>query len=289
MSASETTRKPPWARSAVPSGKAVRELRETLRGLRLHTVCESARCPNIAECWSERAATIMILGDVCTRSCGFCAVKTGKPGRLDDLEPIRTAEAIARMGLKHAVITSVNRDDLPDGGSGAFARTILAVRKRNPGCSIEALIPDFRGDWEALRAVLEARPDILNHNIETVPRLYRLVRPQAKYARSLELLKRAKRAGMVVKSGMMVGLGETFDEVRQTMEDLSRCGADIVTVGQYMQPDRERLPVVRYLHPDEFEAIREAGLALGLRHVESGVWVRSSYRAKEQVSRAFGG
>ena len=225
----------------------------------------------------------MILGDVCTRSCGFCSVKTGKPLTLDTEEPQRVAEAVSRMGLRHAVITSVNRDELPDGGAAIFAETIRAVRARVPECAVEVLIPDFMGNWDALALVLNEQPDILNHNTETVPRLYKRVRPQAKYERTLEALRRSKDAGLLTKSGIMVGLGETVDEIHALMNDLADVGCDILTIGQYMQPTREHLPVERYVSPNEFDALRDEGLSRGLPHVESGVFVRSSYHAWDQA------
>ncbi len=261
-----------------------------MRGLTLHTVCEEASCPNIGECWEAGTATFMILGDVCTRRCGFCAVKSGRPLALDLEEPERVAEAVEQMGLAHAVITSVNRDELPDGGSTIFAETIRAIRRRVLQTSIEVLIPDFLGDEVALVRVLEAGPDILNHNIETVPRLYREVRPSARYGRTLELLARARRwsnaktgGRMLVKSGLMLGLGETPEEVRATTRDLVAAGCDILTLGQYLRPTLQHLPVRRYVSPAEFEQYRVEGLAMGFRHVESGPLVRSSYHAREQV------
>jgi lipoyl synthase len=259
-------------------------LRGVMRDLGLHTVCEEARCPNIGECWNRGTATFMILGDVCTRACGFCAVKTGLP-RLppDPREPERVAEAVARMGLRHAVITSVNRDDQRDGGAGVFAECIRRIRERIPGCTVEVLIPDFKGDAAALRTVIEAAPDILNHNTETVPRLYRHVRPGARFERSLELLARAKAAGLVTKSGIMVGLGEEPDEVRETVRRIREAGTDILTVGQYLRPSAGHLPIVRYYAPAEFDEIKRYAVGLGYRHVESGPLVRSSYHAEEQV------
>jgi lipoic acid synthetase len=258
-----------------------------MREERLHTVCEEARCPNIGDCWERGTATFLILGDVCTRSCGFCAITTGRPGQIDELEPFRVAESVARLGLEHAVITSVNRDDVEDGGASIFARTIRLVRKRCPGTSIEVLIPDFMGNWQALGAVMGARPDILNHNTETVPRLYGRVRPKARYERTLELLRRARQLdrSVVTKTGIMVGLGESRDEIQRVLEDLRRVDCDVLTVGQYLRPDAQHLPVVRYYHPDEFAEIKQAALALGFRHVESGPLVRSSYHADEQIPR----
>jgi lipoic acid synthetase len=274
----------PWLKVKLPYGENYFELKQLVRDKRLHTVCESASCPNIGECWNQKTATFMILGDVCTRSCGFCDVKTGRPLGLDAQEPQRVAEAIKALGLKHAVITSVNRDELADGGAVIWAETIRQVRIQNPRCTIEALIPDFEG-WEApLLTVIEAQPDILAHNTETVPRLYRTVRPQAKYPRSLELLQRAKKSGCVTKSGLMVGLGETWEELRQVMRDLCAVQCDILTVGQYLQPSRQHLPVLRFYTPEEFGELRREGVAAGFRHVEAGPLVRSSYHAGEQTA-----
>ncbi len=282
--------KPAWLRARAPGGLNYARLTGIMRGLDLHTVCEEAHCPNIGECWDSGTATFMILGDVCTRRCGFCAVKTGRPPTLDLEEPERVAGAVEKMGLAHAVITSVNRDELPDGGSGIFAETIRAVRRRMPDTSIEVLIPDFLGDEASLVRVLEAGPDILDHNTETVPRLYREVRPSARYERTLALIERARRwsgertgARMLVKSGVMLGLGEEPEETRQTMRDLVAHGCQILTLGQYLRPSLQHLPVKRYLPPEEFEQYRQDGLAMGFTHVESGPLVRSSYHAREQV------
>ena len=275
----------PWLKVRLPQGENYFSLKHLVREKRLHTVCESASCPNIGECWNQRTATFMILGDVCTRSCGFCDVKTGRPMGLDPEEPVRVAEAVSLLGLKHAVITSVNRDELPDGGAAIWAATIREVKALNPHCTVEALIPDFEGMETSLLAVLEAQPDILTHNTETVPRLYRTVRPQAKYPRSLELLQRAKRRGFVTKSGVMVGLGETWDELRQVMRDLRTVQCDILTIGQYLQPSRQHLPVLRIYTPGEFERLRQEGLTSGFRHVEAGPLVRSSYHAGEQKAQ----
>jgi lipoic acid synthetase len=281
--ATEQKRLPPWFKVRIQRGPQYLELKQLVKELRLHTVCEEARCPNIWDCWNRGTATLMILGDVCTRSCGFCAVKTGRPTELDLEEPERVAEAVKTLGLKHAVITSVNRDELSDGGAEIFARTIRRIREQLPNCRVEVLIPDFKGSHEALMTVLAARPDILNHNTETVPRLYSIVRPQAKYPRSLELLKRAKEFGAVTKTGLMLGLGESMDEVRAVMRDLAAIQCDILTLGQYLQPTKEHLPVVRYYHPDEFAQLKTEGLAMGFGHVESGPLVRSSYHADEQT------
>ena len=278
--------RPAWIKARAPAGERYERLRDLMRGLELHTVCEEARCPNLGDCWSRGTATFMILGDVCTRACGFCAVKTGLPGGPPDPdEPRRVADAVARMGLRHAVITSVNRDDRRDGGAGAFAECIRHVRAQVPGCAVEVLIPDFKGDAAALQLVLDARPDILNHNTETVPRLYRQVRPGARFERSLELLSRSKAAGLLTKSGIMVGLGETWDEVLETVRRIRDAGTDILTVGQYLRPSLQHLPLRRYYEPEEFARIKAFGLSLGYAHVESGPLVRSSYHAEEQVPR----
>ena len=281
--------RPDWLKVRFFGGENYQDLKRIMRTLDLHTVCESARCPNQAECWEHRTATFMILGDVCTRTCGFCAVTSGRPAEPpDEAEPERVATAVERMGLRYAVVTSVNRDDQPDGGAGIFARTIHAIRGRVPGCRVELLIPDFRGDWAALDTVLAARPDVLNHNIETVPRLYRHVRPGAIFERSLELLRRAKERApaMPVKTGMMLGLGETREEVLAVMAELVSRHMDIFTLGQYLQPTRDHLPVVRYVHPEEFAEYKILGQKLGLRHVEAGPLVRSSYHAFEQEQSA---
>lgn len=260
-----------------------------MRTLDLHTVCESARCPNMGECWEHRTATFMILGNICTRACGFCAVPSGKPlGPPEDDEPERVAEAVERMGLRYAVVTSVNRDDQPDGGAGIFARTIAEIRRRVPGCKVEVLIPDFRGDWKALETVMAARPDVLNHNMETVPRLYRRVRKGAVYERSLELLRRAGEMapGISTKTGMMLGLGETEEEVLAAMKEVAAQGTHILTLGQYLQPTPEHLPIERYVHPDEFAEFKRRGELMGFKHVEAGPLVRSSYHAFEQEEAA---
>ena len=276
-------RKPSWLKMKMPSGDEYLKLLNLVNDQRLHTVCQSARCPNMGECWAAGTATLMILGDVCTRSCGFCHIATGKPPTLDLEEPQRVGRAVALMNLKHTVITSVNRDELPDGGAAVWAETIRQVRLQSPGTSIEVLIPDFRGDWDALQTVLDARPDILNHNIESVPRLYHVVRPQAKYRRSLELLRIAKDQGFVTKTGMMLGLGEEEHEIDAALDDLVAIRCDILTLGQYLQPTAKHLPVARWVHPDEFEAWKQRGESRGLRHVESGPLVRSSYHAEKQV------
>jgi lipoic acid synthetase len=285
MTAVPVLPRPDWIKARAPMGQEYERLRGVMRDLGLHTVCEEARCPNIGDCWNRGTATFMILGDVCTRACGFCAVKTGLP-RLppDPREAARVAEAAARMGLRHAVITSVNRDDQRDGGAGVFAACIRQIRERVPGCTVEVLIPDFKGDADALQVVIDAAPDVLNHNTETVPRLYRHVRPGARFERSLELLGRAKAAGLLTKSGIMVGLGEQPEEVRETVRRIREAGADILTVGQYLRPSADHLPIVRYYEPEEFAEIKRYAVGLGYRHVESGPLVRSSYHAEEQVS-----
>jgi lipoyl synthase len=285
-------RHPEWIRARVPTGENYRELKGLLGDLTLNTVCEEARCPNIGECWEQRTATVMILGDTCTRACGFCAVKTGRPTWDDADEPRRVAEAVRAMGLEHVVVTSVARDDLPDGGAGIFADTIRALREACPGMGVEVLIPDFNGEAAPLRAVMEAGPDILNHNVETVERLQKPVRRRARYDRSLEVLALAKamaleiagRPGTVhTKSSLMVGLGETREELSATFRDLRAVDCDILTIGQYLRPSPAHLPVVRYVHPDEFTEMRAEAIALGFRHVESGPLVRSSYHARDQV------
>jgi len=278
-------RRPGWLKVRIPGGDNYFELKRLMRGQALHTVCESARCPNIGECWSHRTATFMILGDQCTRRCGFCAVPTGRPrGAVDWDEPERVAEAAAAMGLKYVVVTSVDRDDLEDGGSTAFALTLEALRRRIPGCKVEVLIPDFRGSDEALETVLRARPDVLNHNTETVSRLYRVARRGSFYARSLRLLRRSREINPSIptKSGLMVGLGETFEEICVVLADLASAGVEIVTIGQYLRPSGDQLPVARFYAPEEFAAFKQQGERLGIRHVESGPLVRSSYHAHEQ-------
>ncbi|HXQ97234.1 MAG TPA: lipoyl synthase [Candidatus Limnocylindrales bacterium] len=282
--------RPDWLKVKFFGGQNYQDLKGIMRTLGLHTVCESARCPNMGECWDHRTATFMILGNICTRACGFCSVPSGKPlGPPEEDEPERVAEAVAKMGLRYAVVTSVNRDDQPDGGAAIFARTISEIRRRVPGCKVEVLIPDFRGEWWALEIVLNARPDVLNHNTETVPRLYRQVRKGAIYERSLELLRRSKEFAPEIpaKTGMMLGLGETKEEVVSAMADLATQGTDILTLGQYLQPTREHLPIVRYVHPDEFAEYKIIGEQLGFKHVESGPLVRSSYHAFEQSEAAI--
>ena len=281
-------RRPDWLKVRLPAGENYFELKGLMRGLGLHTVCESARCPNIGECWHHRTATFMILGELCTRRCGFCAVPKGKPaGEVDGEEPVRVAEAAASMGLKYVVVTSVDRDDLKDGGSMIFAQTIQALRERIPSCQVEVLIPDFRGDDEALGTVLRARPDILNHNTETVPRLYPVARRGSRYDRTLRLLRRSREIAPEIptKSGLMVGLGETFDETCGVLNDMAAAGVGIVTIGQYLRPSREQLPVARFYTPEEFADLKEYGENAGIRHVESGPLVRSSYHAHEQKQK----
>jgi len=276
--------RPEWIRARAPMGPGYERLKGLMRTLDLHTVCEEAHCPNLGECWKAGTATFMILGDVCTRACGFCAVKTGLPDLPPDpLEAIRVAEAVRRMELRHAVITSVNRDDRPDGGASVFAACVREIRARVPGCAVEVLIPDFKGTWSALDIVLQARPDILNHNTETVPRLYRTVRPGANFQRSLDVLRRSKEAGLLTKSGLMVGLGEERGELEEAIRAIREAGTDILTVGQYLRPTADHLPVLRYVHPDEFAEIKRFALDLGFGHVESGPLVRSSYHAADQV------
>jgi lipoic acid synthetase len=277
--------KPPWLKVRAPGSSGYLRLKDLMQDLQLHTVCEEARCPNIGECWHHGTATFMILGDVCTRACGYCAVATGRPAAADAHEPARVADAIRALDLQYVVVTSVDRDDLIDGGAAMFAETIRQIRARAAGCRIEVLIPDFKGDQGALRAVLDAGPDVLNHNMETVARLYRIARPGGRYRRTLELLDRARRhaSHIPTKSGLMVGLGETWDELVQTFADLREAGCSILTVGQYLRPTAEHLPVTRYYHPDEFAELRRIARALGFGHVESGPLVRSSYHAHEQV------
>lgn len=282
----ERPRRPEWLKVRAPGGETYVRLKQMMRAKALHTVCEEARCPNIAECWGAGTATFMILGDTCTRSCGFCAVKTGRPLPVDPDEPRRVAEAVRQMGIRHAVVTSVNRDELPDGGARWFARTIEEIRRLCPGVTVEVLIPDFKGKKEALQLVIDARPDILGHNTETVPRLYRRVRPQGKYHWTLSVLEEAKRQGMRTKTGLMLGLGETLQEVIAVMQDLRRVGVDILTLGQYLQPTPNHLPVERYVTPEEFAELRRIGLELGFEHVESGPLVRSSYHAERHVATA---
>ncbi len=281
-------RKPAWLKVPAPGGPNYLALKHLMRELELHTVCEEAHCPNVGECWEHKAATFMILGDVCTRNCAYCAVAHGTPAPLDAGEPVRLAEAVRRMALKHVVITSVDRDDLPHGGALVFAACIAEIRRRTPGTSVEVLIPDFKGSEQALRLVVDAKPDILNHNLETIERLYRLARPGGRYARALELLRRAKQLdpGTLTKSGIICGLGEEWDELLTAMRDVRAQGVDILTLGQYLRPSDQHLPIARYYTPAEFAELRRLGMAMGYRHVEAGPLVRSSYHAWEQVEHA---
>jgi lipoyl synthase len=286
VSITQKTQRPDWLRAPAPVGDKYRQLKSLIERLDLHTVCESAACPNVGECWNHGTATFMILGNVCTRRCGFCAVRKGAPLDVDYDEPRRVAEAVAAMGLRFAVITSVNRDDRKDGGAELFALTIRAIRERVPGCGIEVLVPDFQGSHAAMETVMEAAPDVLNHNTETVPRLYRQVRLGARYERSLDMLAYAKRIAprTPAKSGLMLGLGETAAEVLSVMRDLRAHGVDILTLGQYLRPSPQHLPIVRYVLPAEFDEFRRSGDAMGFGHVEAGPLVRSSYHAAESVA-----
>jgi lipoic acid synthetase len=278
-------RRPPWIKVRAPAGQTYEWLRGMMRSKSLHTVCEEARCPNLGECWGAGTATFLLMGDTCTRSCGFCDIKTGRPAPLDWLEPERVARAVQAMGLRHAVITSVNRDERPDGGAPIFALVIRRVRQLQPGCSVEVLIPDFKGSLTALRLVMEARPEILNHNVETVPRLFKRVQPQDRYEWARATLSNAKQLDpdVLTKSGIMLGLGETLDEVKAVMRDLRDWGVDILTIGQYLQPSKQHLPIERYYTLEEFAELRRFGLEIGFRWVESGPLVRSSYHAEQQV------
>ncbi|MCS7297229.1 MAG: lipoyl synthase [Bacteroidia bacterium] len=275
--------RPAWLRVKLPSGDTYRFVRRVIDEHQLHTVCESAHCPNMGECWGAGTATLMILGNICTRSCGFCAVKTGRPTELDWEEPMRVARAVELLQLKHCVITSVNRDELKDGGAEIWARTVRAIKERMPHTTIEVLLPDFKGNWEALYRVLSEKPDVVSHNMETVRRLYRQVRPQAKYDRSLEQIRRTKEAGFRTKSGAMLGLGETHEEVLELMEDLLANGCDVLTLGQYLQPTPAHLPVARFVPPEEFAEYARIGLKMGFDYVESGPLVRSSYHSERHV------
>jgi len=271
-------RLPSWFKVEAKTGPDYVDIKQTIDRLNLHTICEEARCPNRWECWNARTATFLILGDICTRRCHYCSVETGRPGPVDHHEPQRVAEAVAALGLRHAVITSVNRDELPDGGATIFAETIRLTRRVNPHCTIEVLIPDFEGNEAALASICSVKPDVLNHNIETVPRLFPSLRPQGKYLRSMELLGRAKQ-----RSGLIVGMGETLDEIHAVLRDLRAEHCDMVTIGQYLQPTRRHLPVTRFYHPAEFAQLKTQGIAMGFAHVESGPLVRSSYHAEEQA------
>jgi lipoic acid synthetase len=279
-------RRPDWIRVRVPSGENYAALKGLMRSKQLHTVCEEAHCPNIGECWGKGTATFLIMGDICTRSCGFCDIKTGRPLPLDWQEPERVAQAVKQMNLRHVVITSVNRDERKDGGAPIFALCIERIREIQPGCSIEVLIPDFKGNADALKIVMDARPEILNHNVETVPRLFKRVQPQDQYEWALTTLRNAKAMDpdVLSKSGIMLGLGEEWDEIVSTMQDLADCGLDILTIGQYLQPSQNHLPIERYYKPEAFEELKRIGLEMGMKWVESGPLVRSSYRAEEQVA-----
>lgn len=280
-------KRPDWLKARAPAGENYHDVRSLMRDLNLHTVCEEARCPNMGDCWNHRTATFLLLGDICTRGCRYCAIGKGKPAALDEQEPQRIAEAVAHLKLRHVVLTSVNRDDLPDGGAHIFARSIQLIRQHMPDCKVEVLIPDFDGNWAALQMVLDERPDVLNHNIETVPRIFRRFRPRAGFAQSLELLARARRfqADLVTKSGLMVGAGETNDEVLDVMDALRRSDVAVMTIGQYLAPTDSHWPIDRYVTPAEFEMFRQEGLKRGFRHVESGPLVRSSYHAHEHVAQ----
>jgi lipoic acid synthetase len=276
-------KKPKWLRVKLPTGENYRTVRGLVDQHKLHTICESGSCPNMGECWGEGTATFMILGNICTRSCGFCAVQTGKPEEVDEFEPGRVANSVKIMGVKHAVVTSVDRDDLKDGGAGIWAQTVRAIRQQSPGTTLETLIPDFAGKWENLQVLIDVAQEIISHNLETVRRLTKQVRIQAKYDRSLEVLFRLKKGGMRTKSGVMLGLGETEDEVIETMEDLRSVGVDVLTLGQYLQPTPKHLPVVEFIEPMQFEKYRILGLEMGFRFVESGPLVRSSYHAEKHL------
>lgn len=280
------SRRPDWIRVRVPGGESYNDLKKLMRSQKLHTVCEEAHCPNIGECWNAGTATFLIMGDTCTRSCGFCDIKTGRPAPLDWQEPERVAQAVKTMNLRHVVITSVNRDERLDGGAPIFALTVQRIRQLQPGCTIELLIPDFKGNPTALKIVMDSRPEILNHNVETVPRLFKRVQPQDQYDWALITLRNAKQMEpqVLTKSGIMVGLGETTDEIITTMQDLIECGVDILTIGQYLQPSKEHLSIEKYYHPTEFEYLKEKGYQLGFQWVESGPLVRSSYHAEQQVA-----
>jgi lipoic acid synthetase len=276
-------KKPKWLRVKLPTGENYKKVRGLVDEHKLHTICESGSCPNMGECWGEGTATFMILGNICTRSCGFCAVKTGKPEEVDIYEPGRVANSVKIMGVKHAVITSVDRDDLKDGGSEIWAQTVRAIRQQSPQTTMETLIPDFAGNWENLQRIIDVAPEIVSHNLETVRRLTKQVRIQAKYDRSLEVLFRLKKGGMRTKSGVMLGLGETYQEVLETMEDLRSVGVDILTLGQYLQPTPKHLPVAEFIIPERFMEYKEIGLKMGFRYVESGPLVRSSYHAEKHI------
>lgn len=275
--------KPKWLRVKLPTGENYKRVRSLVDEHKLHTICESGNCPNMGECWGEGTATFMILGNICTRSCGFCAVKTGRPDEVDEFEPGRVAHSVKTMGVKHAVITSVDRDDLKDGGSLIWAQTVRAIRQQSPATTLETLIPDFAGKWDNLQRIIDVAPEIVSHNLETVRRLTKEVRIQAKYDRSLEVLFRLKKGGMKTKSGVMLGLGETRDEVLETMEDLRSVNVDILTLGQYLQPTAKHLPIQEFVTPEQFAEYKELGLKMGFKYVESGPLVRSSYRAEKHL------
>ena len=277
------TAKPNWLRVKLPIGEEYQKVREIVSEHKLHTICQSGNCPNMGECWGAGTATFMILGNVCTRSCGFCNVATGRPEAVDPFEPLRVAKSVKLMGVRHCVITSVDRDDLKDGGATIWAETIRKIRELNPGTTLETLIPDFQGNWENLQQVIDVRPEVISHNLETVRRLTKLVRVQAKYDRSLEVLRRIAEAGIAAKSGIMLGLGESREEVIESMMDLRTSGVSILTLGQYLQPTREHLPVTEFIHPDTFASLKEEGLRMGFRYVESGPLVRSSYHAEKHI------
>jgi len=279
----ERIKKPKWLRVKLPIGENYRKVRSLVDEHKLHTICESGSCPNMGECWGEGTATFMILGNICTRSCGFCAVKTGKPEEVDAYEPGKVANSVKIMNVKHAVITSVDRDDLKDGGSEIWAQTVRAIRKQSPGTTLETLIPDFAGKWENLQVIIDIAPEIVSHNLETVRRLTKQVRIQAKYDRSLELLFRLKKGGMHTKSGLMLGLGESEQEILETMQDLRNVGVEVLTLGQYLQPTLKHLPVVEFINPEKFEYYKIKGLEMGFRYVESGPLVRSSYHAEKHL------
>ncbi|MBV42054.1 MAG: lipoyl synthase [Crocinitomicaceae bacterium] len=277
------TPKPKWLRVKLPTGKEYKEVREIVSEHKLHTICESGHCPNMGECWGAGTATFMILGNICTRSCGFCNVATGKPLEVDIFEPGRVANSVKLMGVKHAVITSVDRDDLPDGGSEIWAQTVRAIRQQSPGTTLETLIPDFAGKWENLMPIIQVAPEIVSHNLETVRRMTKAVRIQAKYDRSLEVLRRLRKAGIKTKSGIMMGLGETVEEVIEAMDDLRSVDCQVLTLGQYLQPSPKHLPVAEFIHPDVFTELKTIGLEKGFRFVESGPLVRSSYHAEKHL------
>lgn len=276
-------KKPKWLRVKLPTGENYKKVRSLVDEHKLHTICESGSCPNMGECWGEGTATFMILGNICTRSCGFCAVKTGRPEEVDEFEPGKVAHSVKTMGIKHAVITSVDRDDLKDGGAGVWVQTVNAIRHQSPGTTMETLIPDFAGKWENLQQIIDVAPEIVSHNLETVRRLTKQVRIQAKYDRSLEVLFRLKKGGMRTKSGVMLGLGETDEEIIETMQDLRAVGVDILTLGQYLQPTPKHLPIVEFVPPERFEKYEKLGLEMGFRFVESGPLVRSSYHAEKHI------